>query len=89
MNKEVSVQNTSGSNNVSEPTGAGKERLIKGTFIVLSILAALAFWVTFAYATVTGNVKLATIFGHIIAIAVAVFVPFQILYTVYKKYLKS
>ncbi len=89
MNKAVSVQNTDANNEVNKTRENNRERLIKGFFIALAVLAMVAFWGTFVYSMVTGNEQLALIFGTIIGIAIAIFVPFQILYTLYKKFTRS
>lgn len=88
MNQTVNVRNQIENKAQSGQTGINWGRVIQGFLAALAVLAMLAFWGTFAYALVTGDVKLATTFGYIIGIMVAIVVPVQLLYTFYKKFAK-
>ena len=79
MNKAETLQNTEIVENANDQSKEYWLRILRIVLITLSILAMVAFWGTFAYSIVTGNVKLATTFGKIIGVMVGVAVPVMII----------
>lgn len=84
MNKIINTQEFETSQGSGSRTGIDWARVLQGLITSLAVLAAVAFWGTFIYAMVSGNVKLAMIFGQIIAIMVGIFVPAHLLYKLYQ-----
>ena len=89
MNKTEKLQKTDSVENANDQTKEYWLRILRIVLITLSILAMVAFWGTFAYSLVTGNVKLATTFGQIIGIMVGVAVPVMILQKLYRTITRS
>lgn len=83
MSTGANSKKTDGSNQASDITR------VPWPFIVLSILAGVAFWGTFAYAMWSGNEQLARIFGTIISVGVGVFITFEVLHKLYKQLTKE
>lgn len=79
MNKTAKVQDININKVVSDQTGINWSYVLQGTLTVLSVLAMVGFWGTFAYSMITVNVKLAMVFGQIIGVMAGVAVPIMII----------
>jgi hypothetical protein len=89
MNKTETIQNTDRVEGVNNQAKGYWLRILKVVLMALSILVMVAFWGTFVYALVTGNVKLATTFGQIIGVMVGVAVPVLMLQKLYRHVTKE
>jgi len=79
MNKIAKVQGINTNKDGSDQTGINWSYVLQGTLTVLVVMAMVGFWGTFAYSMITGNVKLAMVFGQIIGVMVGVAVPIMII----------
>jgi hypothetical protein len=79
MKKTANLQNTQLNEGIDNLSGINWSFVLQGAITVLAVLAMVAFWGTFAYSMIAGNVKLAMAFGQIIAAMVAVAVPIMII----------
>jgi hypothetical protein len=79
MNKTAKVQDINTNKDLSDHTGINWSYVLQGTLTVLAVLAMVGFWGIFAYSMITGNVKLAMVFGQIIGVMVGVAVPIMII----------
>lgn len=79
MNKTAKVLDINTSKEVNDHTGIKWSYILQGTLTVLAVMAMVGFWGTFAYSMITGNVKLAMVFGQIISVMVGVVVPIMII----------
>lgn len=84
MNKTANVQNAEASKSSDDQSRANNQRIPQWALIVLSILAMVAFWGTFAYAVWVRNMELVMIFTAIIAIGVGVYGTIHFLSTLFR-----
>lgn len=84
MDKTAKIQNINTVKSAGDRTGINWLFVLQGTLILLAVLVMIGFWGTFAYSMITGNVKLAMVFGQVISVVVGVAVPIMILKKLYE-----
>lgn len=89
MNEAANVQNTATSKGASDRTKINWQCALRGWLVVLSFLAAVAFWGTFAYAVWVRDMKLVMIFVKVIAIGAGVFGSIHFLSTLFRQTSRS
>jgi hypothetical protein len=84
MNETAKVRDIDTNKDTGDQTGINWSYVLQGTLVVLAVLAMVGFWGTFAYSMITGNVKLAMVFGQIIGVMVGVVVPIMLIKRLYE-----
>ena len=79
MKKTANVQNINTNIEASDRAGTNWSYVLEVTLKGLVVLAGVVFWLTFVYVMITGNVKLAMIFGQIIGVMAGVAVPIMLI----------